>query len=146
MNGKFRPKNISKYKGDPTNIVYRSSWELKMMNYFDGHKDVIWWQSEELAIRYVSPLDSKFHRYFVDFVVKMKDINGKIKTVAIEVKPKHQTMPPKKPEKVNRSYIKEVMVWGINEAKWLAATEYCADRKWEFEILTEDQIFGKFNK
>ncbi|NDB85179.1 MAG: head completion protein, partial [Alphaproteobacteria bacterium] len=26
--GKFNPKNPNKYKGDPTNIIYRSRWEL----------------------------------------------------------------------------------------------------------------------
>ena len=31
--GKFKPKHIKKYKGDPTQIVYRSLWEKKFMGY-----------------------------------------------------------------------------------------------------------------
>ena len=30
---------------------------------------------------------------------------------------------------------------GINEAKWKAANEYCKDRGWTFQILTEDHLF-----
>ena len=36
--GKFTPKNPSKYRGDPTNIIYRSSWERRVMNYLDNEK------------------------------------------------------------------------------------------------------------
>ena len=38
--GRFKPKNPSKYMGDPTNIIYRSSWELRLMSYLDDHKNV----------------------------------------------------------------------------------------------------------
>jgi hypothetical protein len=67
--GYFKPKNPQKYKGDPTNIVYRSSWELKLMTYLDLHKDIVTWGSEELIIPYRSPIDNKIHRYFPDFIV-----------------------------------------------------------------------------
>ena len=30
--GYFKPKNPKKYKGDPTNIIYRSLWEKKLDN------------------------------------------------------------------------------------------------------------------
>ena len=29
--GKFKPKHTKKYKGDPTQIIYRSLWERKFM-------------------------------------------------------------------------------------------------------------------
>ena len=32
MKGRYKPINPSKYKGNPTNIIYRSSWELKLDN------------------------------------------------------------------------------------------------------------------
>ena len=48
--GKFKPKNPLKYKGNPTEIFYRSSWELKLMLYLDDHKDVVSWCSEEVII------------------------------------------------------------------------------------------------
>lgn len=138
--GYFKPKNPQKYKGDPTNIVYRSSWELKLMTYLDSHKDIITWSSEELFIPYRSPIDNKIHRYFPDFIVTKINKEGKKETALIEVKPLAQTMPPRKQEKVTRKYITEVTTWGINEAKWKAANEYCKDRGWSFHIFTEREL------
>jgi hypothetical protein len=138
--GYFKPKNPQKYKGDPTNIVYRSSWELKLMTYLDSHKDIITWSSEELFIPYRSPIDNKIHRYFPDFIVTKINKEGKKETALIEVKPAAQTKPPKKQEKVTRKYITEVTTWGINEAKWKAANEYCKDRGWSFHIFTELEL------
>ncbi len=39
--GYFKPKNPQKYKGDPTNIIYRSGWELKFMLYVDSHPEIL---------------------------------------------------------------------------------------------------------
>jgi hypothetical protein len=145
--GRFRPKNPEKYKGDPTKIIYRSSWELKFFRYIDQHPDVIWWSSEEFVVPYVSPIDSKAHRYFPDVVVRKKTPEGTIETVMIEIKPKSQTRPPDiknrnatKSGRISRRYINEVKTYGINEAKWRAAERYCADRGWKFTIMTEEQL------
>jgi hypothetical protein len=138
--GFFKPKNPHKYKGDPTNIIYRSSWELKLMVYLDGHPDVLEWSSEEFFIPYRSPVDNKIHRYFPDFKVKKRLVDGTIETVVIEVKPKSQSIPPTIKTKTTRKYIREVMIYGINEAKWKAAKEYCSDRKWKFMVMTEQEL------
>lgn len=141
--GKFSPKNPQKYAGDPTKIIYRSSWELKLMMKFDGHPDVLEWSSEEVVIPYISPIDLKPHRYFPDFLVKKRNFSdGKIVTVLIEVKPHKQTSPPKvqSGKKPTRRYINEVKTWGVNEAKWHAAIAYCKDRGWKFEIMTEKDL------
>ena len=93
--GKFRPRFPEKYKGDPTNIVYRSSYELKFMNYCDLNENVNEWKSEEFFIPYISPIDGKVHRYFPDFYVKYKG-----RTIILEVKPqKDLKMPPTNPRK-----------------------------------------------
>lgn len=139
--GFFKPKNPVKYKGDPTNIVYRSLWEFKLMSYLDVHPEVIEWSSEEFCVPYKSPVDGKIHRYFPDFKVKKKTPTG-FETVVIEVKPKAQVVPPavsttKKPTK---RYIREVMTYGINDAKWKAAKKFCEDRKWKFMIMTEIEL------
>lgn len=138
--GKFKPRNPNKYKGNFSNIVYRSSWELKLMTRLDAHPDVIWWCSEELAIPYRSPVDGKMHRYFPDFVVHMKNKQGVLETVMIEVKPKSQTVEPKKQATVTKKYLKEVFTWGINSAKWAMAEEYCKDRGWKFQIMSEKEL------
>lgn len=110
------------------------------MNYLDDHPDIIQWQSEEFFIPYKSPIDGKWHRYFPDFLVKKKTKDGLIEIVLIEVKPEAQTKPPKRQEKITRKYLTEVKNWGINEAKWKAALEYCKDRKWTFQIITEKEL------
>lgn len=92
--GMFRALNPKKYKGDASKIIYRSSWELKLMMHLDAHPDVVEWSSEEVVIPYVSPIDRKRHRYFVDFFVKRKGRDGKLESILIEVKPKAQTTPP----------------------------------------------------
>lgn len=140
--GRFSPANPKKYKGDPTNIIYRSLWELKFMKYLDTNPNVLLWQSEEVAIPYLSPVDGRYHRYFPDFIVKVKKKDGSTSVMMVEVKPKHQTQEPKKQSRKTKKYLTEVMTWGVNQAKWKAAGEYCLDRGWEFKLITEDHLFG----
>jgi hypothetical protein len=141
--GKFKPKNYQKYAGDPTNIVYRSLLERRFMVYCDNNPSILEWSSEEVVIPYYSPIDKKWHRYFVDFYVKYRDLHGNIKKNLIEIKPSSQTKPPNKPEsssKPTRRYLNEVMTWGVNQAKWKAAIEYCKDKNFEFKIITEKEL------
>tara|TARA_Y100000004_G_scaffold84539_1_gene94899 strand:+ start:7058 stop:7489 length:432 start_codon:yes stop_codon:yes gene_type:complete len=139
--GKYRVKKLEKYKGDPTKVTYRSLWERKFMNYCEENPSIIEWSSEEVVIPYRSPIDKRIHRYFPDFWIKVKKGNGKTECILIEIKPKKQTAPPKKPKKVTKKFISEVYTYSKNEAKWKAAKEYCEDRKWKFEIITEDHLF-----
>ena len=88
--GKFQPRNPKKYKGNPSNIVYRSSWEARCMSYFDKNENVIWWSSEEIIVPYRSPVDGKVHRYYPDFIIKVRQKDGGIKTIMIEIKPEYQ--------------------------------------------------------
>ena len=142
--GYFKPKNPHKYKGDPTNIIYRSSWELKLMRFLDERKDIIKWGSEEIIIPYRSPIDGRVHRYFPDFIVTKINKDGIQETALIEVKPKSQTQPPKRQNKITKRYLTEVKTWGVNEAKWRATLEYCKDRGWTFHIFTEKELGIKF--
>lgn len=141
--GKYKPKFPSKYLGDPTNIVYRSSWERQCMVYFDNNPNIIEWGSEEIVIPYRSPLDRRIHRYFVDFVIKAKTSEGKIQTTLIEVKPYKQTQEPKIPKRKTKRFLNEVTTYLVNEAKWKAAQEFCKDRKWNFQIITENELGRK---
>ncbi|MAA58473.1 MAG: head completion protein [Cryomorphaceae bacterium] len=139
--GKYKPEHPKKYKGDPTNIIYRSLWERKFMRYCDLNESVYQWQSEEIIIPYKSPMDNRIHRYFPDFFIKYTDRNGKRRSVVIEVKPKRQLkMPEKNPKRRTKSWAYDVNNWIINQAKWKAAEEYCADRQYEFRIMTEDDL------
>jgi hypothetical protein len=138
--GRFIPKNPKKYIGDHTNIIYRSSWEARVMDKLDKSDWCIAWASEELIIPYVSPVDGRRHRYFPDFLVKYQDKTGIQKTMLIEVKPDNQTKPPAIPKRKTKRFIQEVMTYGVNQAKWAAAEEYCLDRGWEFRVLTEQHL------
>jgi hypothetical protein len=137
--GKFTPQNPQKYKGDPTNIIYRSSWEVKVMKYLDENPSVIWWGSEELFIPYWNPIDNKKHRYFPDFISKIKRKDGTVMTYIIEVKPLKQTVPPVQKRKTKR-YLEESATYVINQSKWKAATEFCKDHGWEFKVITEKDL------
>ena len=138
--GKYKPSNPKKYKGDPTNIIYRSLWERKFMVYCDNHSKILQWGSEEIALPYRSPIDNKIHRYFPDFFIKVKEKNGKIKRYIIEIKPKKQTIEPVIKKRKTKGYIYEVYEYARNQAKWKAAEEFCKDRLWEFKILTEEEL------
>jgi len=138
--GKYYPSFPRKYKGDPTNIVYRSLWERKFMVYCDKNQNILEWASEEIAIPYRSPIDNRVHRYFPDFYMKVKETNGKIKNYVIEVKPAKQTKPPTKPKRQTKGYIREAYEYAKNQAKWKMAKEFCADRQWEFKVVTEKEL------
>jgi len=140
IKSRYKPKYPQKYQGNPNNIICRSSWERKFCKYCDLTESIIAWASEEISIPYMSPVDNRPHRYFPDFLMKVKEHNGKIKTYVVEVKPKRQTMPPKKKSKVTKSYIYECETYAVNQAKWKAANEFCKDRRIEFKLITEDEL------
>ena len=137
--GTFTPKNPSKYNGNSKNIIYRSNWELRVMKYFDDHPNVIWWASEELTIPYVSPVDNKTHRYFPDFIVKMRLKDGKVTTYILEVKPLAQTKMPVQKRKTKR-FIQEAATYAINQEKWRAADLFCREHGWQFKVITENEL------
>ena len=139
--GKYIPNNPKKYVGNPSQVIYRSLWERKFMVYCDRNEKVIEWGSEEVIVPYRSPWDGKMHRYFPDFYMKVKQGNGTYKKFIIEVKPKAQCKEPiKTPKRKTRKWYKEVQTWGINQAKWKSAIDYCENRGMEFKILTEDHL------
>jgi len=138
---RYKPEYPSKYKGDPNNIICRSSWERRFCRWCDLNESIIYWASEEFYINYLSPIDNRVHRYFPDYLIKVKESNGNIKTYVIEVKPKRQTMPPvQTSKKRTKTFINEVKTYAVNEAKWKAAIEWCKDHRMEFKIITENEL------
>lgn len=138
--GKYKPSYPKKYKGDPTNIIYRSLWERKFMVYCDTNERILEWGSEEVFVWYKSPIDGKAHRYFPDFYIKVQEANGSIKKYLVEIKPLKQTVPPPKPQRQTKRYISEVYEYAKNQSKWEAAREWCADRGYEFKVITEKEL------
>lgn len=138
--GKYQPSFPEKYRGNPTNIIYRSLWERRFMKYCDLNENILEWGSEEIALPYRSPLDNRIHRYFPDFYIKVREKSGKIKKYIIEIKPLKQTVEPIVQKKKTKQYIYEVTEWARNQAKWQAAKEFCEDRGYEFKIITEKEL------
>jgi hypothetical protein len=140
IQGYFKPKQPEKYVGDVNNIFYRSSWELKFLNWCDTNPSVLKYANEELVIPYLSPVDNRPHRYFVDFVILVKNRNGDLKKYAVEIKPEHQTEPPRQTRKTKR-YLTELATYAVNTAKWKSADAYCKKNDMEFMIITEKHLF-----
>lgn len=140
--GIFKPSNPSKYMGDHTNIIYRSLWERKFMVFCDTSSNIIKWASEEIAIPYLSPVDKRYHRYFVDFLIQVKEKDGNEQTYIVEIKPDKKCKEPNKNKKVTKKYLQEIVEWQINKSKWAFAEEFANKRNWKFKIITEKELFG----
>lgn len=142
--GKYKVKNPDKYKGDHTDVIYRSSWERSVMQNFDLNPNYMEWNSECIVVPYISPLDNKMHRYFPDFYVKYKTKSGDVQEALIEVKPDKETRQPLQPKnnhnKAKKRYIQECMTYAVNVEKWKAAMKYCEINNYKFMILTEKHI------
>ena len=138
--GRFQPKNPIKYKGDPSRIIYRSLWELKLMKYLDEHNDVLSWASEEFSIPYRSPVDGKMHRHYPDFWVKKENKDGSVEQVVIEVKPQKHIDPPKEPKRKTRRYMGALARHAVNQRKFQVARQYCANKGMTFQLITEKEL------
>ena len=134
--GRYKVKNYKKYKGDPTKVIYRSSWERSVFRYLDGNDDILEWNSESYVIPYLCRTDNRMHRYFVDIYFRYK--NGK--RFLVEIKPKYQTVPPKKPKRQTKKYLSEVNTYLKNVSKWEAANKWANDRGYYFQVWHEDTL------
>ena len=72
--GNFKIKNPQKYKGNPTNIIYRSLMELRFMKHCDTNDNILKWSSEEIAIPYISPINST--KSFLVFINHLTSSSG----------------------------------------------------------------------
>ena len=138
---KYVPLFPEKYAGDPSNVIMRSSWETRFAIWCDKNPQIIKWSSEETVVPYVSPIDGKMHRYFVDF--KIQTSNNK--TYLVEIKPKKQTLPPEG-SKQTKKFLLEASTYLVNQAKWEYAKRYARDRNWEFIVITEHELGLTYGK
>jgi hypothetical protein len=133
--GKYKVKNDLKYKGDASNVVFRSMWERNCFAWCDDNSEIKEWSSEEIVVPYFYDVDKKYHRYFVDLKITFN--NGK--TILVEIKPEREVQLPKRPDKSQR-YLNEALTYVKNQNKWKAASEFAKDRGWTFEIWTEKTL------
>ena len=132
---RYVPIFPEKYAGDTSNIVMRSSWETRFAIWCDKNAQIVKWSSEETIIPYVSPVDGRVHRYFVDF--KIQTVNNK--TYLVEIKPMYQTLPPQSKRKTKK-FLTEASTYMVNQAKWESAKRFAKARNWEFIVITEKEL------
>lgn len=137
--GRFVPRNPSKYVGDVNNIRYKSSWENDFCRFLDNNPNIIRWGYEPFPIKYLKPTTNRIHRYYVDFYVEYRNKAGKLIQELIEVKPANQTRISK--SKRTKTRFNENLTYAINEAKWNSAKQFCLARGWNFRLVTENQLY-----
>ena len=142
LQGKYAPINPQKYVGDVKDIVFRSSLELVAFKFCDTNPAIVKWGSETCVIPYISPVDGRPHRYFMDLKVWTRSANSEeLKITLIEIKPKDQIKEPKKTKTMKESTFNNSMrTYLVNQAKWTATREHCAKMGWSFIIWTEEHL------
>lgn len=147
--GYYKLRNPEKYVGDPSKIIYRSSWEYRFCKFCDDNLAVIRWSSEPFPIKYISPLDGKEHNYYIDFYMRaIRD--GIERDYLVEVKPESSLQKPvfegKQTLKRLAQFNKAAETWLINSAKFAAAREYAATINYHFVVVTEEFLFRYYGK
>jgi hypothetical protein len=134
--GKYKIKNQDKYIGDAKDVVYRSLWERQAFKWCENNPKIRGWNSEEIVIPYISDVDRRLHRYFVDLLIVME--NDEV--FLVEIKPKKQTIKPKAPKRRTKKHIKELTTYVVNTNKWKAADKFAEKKGWKFQIWTEETL------
>jgi hypothetical protein len=87
--------------------------------------------------------DRRWHRYFPDFILHVKDKQDQQQVWMVEIKPEHQTRHPSTKRYTSpRRQLRETMEYAKNQAKWAAADAFCRNKGWRFMILTEKELYG----
>lgn len=138
--GTYRPRNPDKFIG--STATYRSGLELKFFRFCDYNPNIVKWASESVVVPYISPIDGKVHRYFVDNYVVIKEGNI-LKKYLVEIKPYKQTLPPQTKYRKREHLLYEQNMWIVNQAKWTSAQEYCKKKGLNFLIITEKELINR---
>ncbi len=149
--GYYKLNNTEKYIGDPTKIIYRSSWEHRFCCYCDLSPDIICWSSEPIGIPYRTPFDKpehKGHLYYVDFFVRVKKSDDVTVDYMVEVKPESILTKPnltgQKPSiQQIAAHNDQLKKWIINKSKFDAAKEYARKMGYVFIVVTEKFLYQK---
>lgn len=141
--GWYTLQNHEKYVGDPSQIVYKSSWERKFCTWCDLNPNILKWGSEVATVPYIGP-DNKQHRYHIDYYIEIAGEGDMNEKILVEVKPSNELYAPKKPNNITaktlESYEYSIKTYQKNLYKWSAAKQYAQDRGMKFMIITEKQL------
>ena len=167
--GYYTVDNKNKYIGNPSQCIYRSSWEFSFMKYCDYSPSVLRWSAEPLSIPYVSkvakldecnkfgldpnnPVNWQRRNYHVDFWIELDKGDNVIEKIFIEIKPSNKLkkpMPPKSnaPLKEQRRFILDAKEYLTNEAKFKAISTWAERNGCKFYVFTEltlQRLIGRF--
>jgi hypothetical protein len=145
--GYYVPSNPEKYIGDPSKIIYRSSWEFRFCKYCDTTPEILCWSSEPVGIPYISPIDQRQHTYFVDFYMKLQKPDEVLEYL-VEIKPSKALKAPVMKEGLTtvkrlKEYNQQAADWLVNRAKFQSAQEFARINHKHFIIVTEEFLFKR---
>ena len=161
--GNYVPKNkekvikLNSYGG----VFYRSSWEKKIMVWLDMKEEIFQWGAECIAIPYQMThfengnIEIKKHRYYPDFFYKMRNSQGVLREVVMEVKPMKEykmvqdlnegkLSVPEKGIKKLKSFEYDLKMAYKNKQKWETMIKWCDKKGYDFIIITEEHL-KRFN-
>lgn len=142
--GYYKLENPEKYTGDPTQIIYRSSWEYKFCRYCDHTTEVINWSSEPFSVKYFDPIRKKEREYHIDFYIRVAK-GGTMQNYLVEIKPKDKLKMPVLEARQTLKRLKEynyaMEEFIVNKAKKEAAEAYAHAMGYKYIIVTEDFLF-----
>jgi hypothetical protein len=147
--GKYKIINESKYMGDISNCIWRSTWELYFMRWCDLNTLIKRWSSESMIIPYQDET-GKYHRYYPDFYIERIDKNDleRLDRIVIEIKPKKETKEPIQPKKITakslETYEYQLKTYQKNLYKWTRTKNWCDKNKMKFIIVHEEHL-KKYN-
>lgn len=148
--GSYRLKNPKKFIGIEKEVKYRSSYELDAYKFFDTEPNVIRWcaESDQIKIPYRCSIDNGFHHYFPDAYAEILRKDKSITKYVFEIKPKIKLippddLPPNPTTRQKKSYNRKMKEFIRIMDKKKAAIEWCRERGFKYDFITEDFLYKK---
>lgn len=135
----FDPVNREKYTGGAGQIILKSSWELEFAKHCDLLPSVLSWGYEMVKIPYHDPLTGDQKVYIPDFFVTVAQLDGYSTNYVFEIKPMSEQL-----DGFARNS-KDAASIARNNAKWMAAAQWCDRHSAEFAVLNETDLFSFHN-
>ena len=69
-------------------------------------------------------------------------MEGERQKYLVEIKPESQALPPERGRKHKKTFLNEVLTYGVNQAKWEQARRVCENTNQKFIVLSLDKSKG----
>jgi len=164
LQGYYKVQHPEKYIGDPTLIIYRSSWELSFLRWCDFSPSIIRFSSEPTKIPYYdrvskleeckrqgldpnNPKNWVIKNYNIDFWIEIRKDENTTERIIVEIKPSNKLKKPIPPGenaslKEQRRFNIDAKEFLINEAKFESANAFAKKHNMRFCVFTENSLSG----